>query len=81
MLRIVSSIPGIEVTDPLRTDTRSGASSLQKERAAGRDVRIVYSALDATKRYLLYCDKGVMSELHASHLKDEGYRNVAVYRP
>lgn len=40
-----------------------------------------YPALDATKRYLLYCDKGVMSELHASHLKDEGHRNVAVYRP
>ncbi|WP_053981759.1 tRNA uracil 4-sulfurtransferase ThiI [Marinagarivorans algicola] len=40
-----------------------------------------YSALDATKRYLLYCDKGVMSQLHASHLKDEGHRNVAVYRP
>ena len=41
----------------------------------------MYPKLDATKRYLLYCDKGVMSELHASHLKDENYRNVAVYRP
>lgn len=41
----------------------------------------VYPTLDATKRYLLYCDKGVMSELHASHLKDDNYRNVAVYRP
>ncbi|MDZ7922824.1 MAG: tRNA uracil 4-sulfurtransferase ThiI [Marinagarivorans sp.] len=40
-----------------------------------------YPTLDATKRYLLYCDRGVMSELHASHLKDENYRNVAVYRP
>ncbi|HEY7773521.1 MAG TPA: tRNA uracil 4-sulfurtransferase ThiI [Marinagarivorans sp.] len=40
-----------------------------------------YPKLDATKRYLLFCDKGVMSELHASYLKDENYRNVAVYRP
>ena len=40
-----------------------------------------YSKLDATKRYLLFCDRGVMSELHASYLKDEGHRNVAVYRP
>jgi thiamine biosynthesis protein ThiI len=40
-----------------------------------------YSKLDATKRYLLFCDRGVMSELHASYLKDENHRNVAVYRP
>lgn len=32
------------------------------------------------KKYLLYCDKGVMSRLHASHLKEDGY-DVAVYRP
>ena len=36
---------------------------------------------DASKQYLLYCEKGVMSELHASHLKDQGYDNVGVYRP
>jgi len=31
-------------------------------------------------RYLLYCEKGVMSRLHAAHLLEDGY-NVAVYRP
>ncbi len=31
--------------------------------------------------YFLYCDRGVMSELHASHLKEAGYSNIAVYRP
>lgn len=40
-----------------------------------------FGGLDASKRYLLYCDKGVMSELHAAHLQSEGARNVAVYRP
>jgi len=40
-----------------------------------------FSALDQTKSYLLYCDKGVMSRLHASHLVDQGYNNVKVYRP
>jgi tRNA uracil 4-sulfurtransferase len=33
------------------------------------------------REYLLYCDKGVMSQLHASHLVEQGYRNVGVYRP
>lgn len=37
--------------------------------------------LNADTRYLLYCDKGVMSQLHAAHLKDAGYLNIGVYRP
>jgi thiamine biosynthesis protein ThiI len=40
-----------------------------------------FSALDPEKRYMLYCEKGVMSSLHAAHLADEGYTNVGVYRP
>lgn len=37
--------------------------------------------LDHSKTYLLYCDKGVMSKLHAAHLIEQGYTNVKVYRP
>lgn len=40
-----------------------------------------FSALDTTKTYLLYCDKNIMSRLHAARLLDEGYTNVKVYRP
>ncbi|UTA48480.1 tRNA 4-thiouridine(8) synthase ThiI [Simiduia sp. 21SJ11W-1] len=40
-----------------------------------------FAALDAGRQYLLYCDKGVMSQLHAEHLKDAGFDNVGVYRP
>lgn len=40
-----------------------------------------FSELDKARQYFLYCDKGVMSRLHASHLVEEGYRNVGVYRP
>ncbi|UZE96602.1 tRNA uracil 4-sulfurtransferase ThiI [Alkalimarinus alittae] len=36
--------------------------------------------IDLSKRYLLYCEKGTMSQLHASHLKGEGFDNVLVYR-
>jgi thiamine biosynthesis protein ThiI len=39
-----------------------------------------YSELDQTKEYLLYCDKGVMSKMHALHLADAGHKNVGVYR-
>jgi len=38
--------------------------------------------LDQEKEYLLYCDKGIMSQLHAQYLKDEHKcENVRVYRP
>ncbi len=40
-----------------------------------------YPKLDQGGTYLLYCDKGVMSRLHAAHLMDGGYTNIGVYRP
>ncbi|MDQ2076029.1 tRNA uracil 4-sulfurtransferase ThiI [Marinimicrobium sp. ABcell2] len=38
-------------------------------------------SLDSSTRYLLYCEKGVMSQLHAAHLRDAGHNNIGVYRP
>lgn len=40
-----------------------------------------FAELDQAQTYMLYCDKGVMSRLHASHLLEQGYSNVKVYRP
>lgn len=40
-----------------------------------------FKELDVNRQYLLYCDKGVMSRLHAHHLLSEGHANVRVYRP
>ncbi|WP_324171580.1 tRNA uracil 4-sulfurtransferase ThiI [Sulfurimonas sp.] len=41
-----------------------------------------FSKLPQDKEYLLYCEKGIMSQLHAQYLRDE-YKceNVRVYRP
>jgi thiamine biosynthesis protein ThiI len=40
-----------------------------------------FSQLDRSRQYLLFCAKGVMSQLHAAHLRDAGFDNVGVYRP
>ncbi|MEH6580194.1 MAG: tRNA uracil 4-sulfurtransferase ThiI [Amphritea sp.] len=40
-----------------------------------------FENLDHTKEYLLFCDKGMMSQLHAQSLQEKGYSNVRVYRP
>ncbi|UTF59324.1 tRNA uracil 4-sulfurtransferase ThiI [Gilvimarinus sp. DA14] len=37
--------------------------------------------LHGGKQYYLYCEKGIMSQLHASHLADDGHTNIGVYRP
>ncbi|WP_257275006.1 MULTISPECIES: tRNA uracil 4-sulfurtransferase ThiI [unclassified Endozoicomonas] len=44
-------------------------------------LRTKFAELNKDKHYLLYCEKGVMSQLHAMHLRDEGYENVGVYNP
>lgn len=40
-----------------------------------------FPELDQQHTYYLYCQKGVMSQLHAANLKDAGFSNVGVYRP
>lgn len=40
-----------------------------------------FQSLDQKNEYLLYCDKGVMSQLHAAYLHEAGFTNVKVYRP
>ena len=40
-----------------------------------------FKEFDPNRQYLLYCDQGIMSRLHADHLLHEGYANVRVYRP
>ena len=40
-----------------------------------------FKNLSGDVRYLLYCEKGVMSRLHAELLVEQGFGNVAVYRP
>jgi thiamine biosynthesis protein ThiI len=37
--------------------------------------------LPANRQYLLYCDRGTMSRMHAGHLKAEGHDNIKVYAP
>ena len=41
-------------------------------------LRTSFTMLDKSKSFLLFCDKGMMSRLHAAHLLDEGFVNVAV---
>ncbi len=39
-----------------------------------------FPQLDQSRRYLLYCNNGTMSRIHALYLKDRGYGNVLVFK-
>lgn len=41
-------------------------------------LRTELETADRQRRLLLYCERGMMSRLHAAHLQDDGFNNVAV---
>lgn len=40
-----------------------------------------FASLDQSQQYYCYCERGVMSRLQAIVLQEQGFTNVAVYRP
>ncbi|MDQ7044769.1 MAG: tRNA uracil 4-sulfurtransferase ThiI [Sulfurimonas sp.] len=45
-------------------------------------LKIEFKKLPQDKEYLLYCEKGIMSQLHGQYLRDsQGCENIRVYRP
>ncbi len=67
--------PDEEERDPLTVD------GVELVKIPFYNLATEFAKLDAARDYLLYCDRGVMSQLHALYLKDQGYTNVKVYRP
>lgn len=46
------------------------------------NLKTEFSKLEQDKQYLFYCDKGILSQLHAQYLIDsQNYKNIKVYRP
>ncbi|WKD49453.1 tRNA uracil 4-sulfurtransferase ThiI [Microbulbifer spongiae] len=78
--------PGSAVVIDIRHPDEEELDPLELENGAVQTIPFYqlnnrFAQLDQAQEYLLYCARGVMSRLHASHLLDEGYRNVGVYRP
>ncbi len=46
------------------------------------NLKTEFKKLPQDRQYLFYCDKGILSQLHAQYLRDSGnYTNIKVYRP
>ncbi len=72
----------IDVRAPAEAERRPlKAGSVAVERIPFYELESRFAELDPARSYLLYCDKGVMSRLHAAELVAQGHTNVKVYRP
>lgn len=87
-VREISKIEEIfEITDETIIDIRE-ISRIQKFPLEDKNIHIPFfqinnkfATLDQTKTYAFYCDKWVISNLHAVYLKDKWFNNIKVYRP
>ncbi len=83
---VLHDVPPGDVIVDIRHPTEE---EIKPFRMPGREVMTIpfyqlrtrFPELDKHRQYLLYCDRGVMSQLHAMHLREEGYENVGVYSP
>ena len=85
-LRIVSELIKDEVVVDIRHPDEEERSPLllegiQIEKIPFYKLNSDFPDLTQEGSYFLYCGKGIMSKLHASYLKDEGFENVGVFVP
>jgi thiamine biosynthesis protein ThiI len=82
---VIEALPGHIVLDIRHPDALEDAplqlGDIEVQTLPFFALNSCFKELDAGRQYLLYCDKGVMSRLHAHHLLSEGHANVRVYRP
>ncbi|MDB2562921.1 tRNA 4-thiouridine(8) synthase ThiI, partial [Sulfurimonas sp.] len=88
----VTNLEAVEVITDLKSDefiiidireeTECIKTSCESMKIPFHRLKSEFKKLPQDKEYLLYCEKGIMSQLHAQYLKDE-YKceNVRVYRP
>src|SRR5690606_24907050 len=85
-LLVTAELPaGAEIIDIRHPDEEEGRPLQLTDCVVHRipffELNSRFAGLESGRQYLLFCDKGVMSQLHAAHLKDAGHDNVGVYRP
>ena len=87
--QLVAAAPAVEYERQIVIDVRHpDEEELRPLRLDTHDVLRIpfyrltaeFEKLDARNQYLLYCDKGVMSRLHAANLLEAGFANVDVFR-
>jgi thiamine biosynthesis protein ThiI len=78
----LADAPIIDIRAPAEAERKPlRAGNVRIEKIPFYELQTKFAEFEKDKIYLLYCDKGVMSRLHAAHLVEQGFRNIKVYRP
>ena len=82
-IEVISKLDGGDyVVIDIRGEEEAIETSCETLNIPFHKLKIEFKKLPQNKEYLLYCEKGVMSQLHAQYLRDlESRENVRVYRP
>ena len=82
-VEVVNNLEGEEyVVVDIRPEEESIELPCQTLKIPFHKLKREFPKLDKNKKYLLYCDKGIMSQLHAQYLRDAKIcEDVKVYRP
>ena len=66
----------------LKTEDECIQTSCETLKIPFHKLKKEFEKLPQDREYLLYCEKGIMSQLHAQYLRDDkGCKNIRVYRP
>jgi len=82
-IEVISTLDGSDyVVIDIRGEEEAIETSCETLNIPFYKLKTDFKKLPQDKEYLLYCEKGVMSQLHAQYLRDsESRENVRVYRP
>ena len=81
-LEVVNDLSAEDIIIDIRQSADNLKASCMVLKIPFYDLKKEFKKLPQDKTYLLYCDKGVMSQLHGQYLKDEyKFENIKVYRP
>jgi len=72
----------IDIREPMKT-TKSPLvlNNIDIQKIPFFDINHRFKDLDQTKTYLFYCEKGILSKLHALYLKEQWFENIKIFRP
>jgi len=81
-IEVVNKLSDDFVVIDIRTEDVCIETSCESIKIPFHRLKSEFKKLPKDKEYLLYCEKGIMSQLHAQYLRDaEDAKNVRVYRP
>jgi len=81
-IEVIDSLDDSFVVIDIRGEEETIETSCETLNIPFYQLKTEFKKLPQDIEYLLYCERGVMSQLHAQYLRDsEGRENVRVYRP